>query len=174
MAPDSPVRKVGWPGTRPREPPARFFEDGPAGRVPVFDLPDDDKPRDKHVAAAKGSAFGRGFDSRRLHFPQELQLLAANSVRQRNPTSECSSGARGRARPFLVAPGNARPPRAVGHRGPDPMLITRSLDIALRTINLRVLPQALTTRSISTRAPSGSAAAAIVVRAGKGCLKCLA
>src|SRR5215472_13135633 len=29
-------------------------------------------------------------------------------------------------------------------------------------------PQALTTRSISTQAPSGSAAAAIVVRAGKG------
>src|SRR5579863_6870540 len=35
-------------------------------------------------------------------------------------------------------------------------------------INLRVLPQALTTRSISTQAPSGSAATAIVVRAGKG------
>jgi hypothetical protein len=32
----------------------------------------------------------------------------------------------------------------------------------------RVWPQALTMRSISTQAPSGSAAAAIVVRAGKG------
>src|SRR6202007_547204 len=37
----------------------------------------------------------------------------------------------------------------------------------LQETNLRVLPQALTTRSISTQAPSGSAAAAIVVRAGK-------
>src|SRR6202035_1139918 len=37
--------------------------------------------------------------------------------------------------------------------------------------NLRVSPQALTTRSISTQAPSGSAATAIVVRAGKGGLK---
>src|SRR5216684_3810290 len=44
----------------------------------------------------------------------------------------------------------------------------------LHEINLRALPQALTTRSISTQAPSGSAATAIVVRAGKGCLKCLA
>jgi hypothetical protein len=33
---------------------------------------------------------------------------------------------------------------------------------------LRALPQALTTRSISTHAPSASAATAIVVRAGKG------
>src|SRR6202047_1411457 len=39
---------------------------------------------------------------------------------------------------------------------------------------LRALPQALTTRSISTQAPSGSAATAIVVRAGKGWVKCLA
>src|SRR2546429_2358617 len=38
----------------------------------------------------------------------------------------------------------------------------------LHEINLRVLPQALTTRSISTQAPSGSAATAITVRAGKG------
>ena len=38
----------------------------------------------------------------------------------------------------------------------------------LDEINLRVLPQALTTRSISTQAPSGSAATAITVRAGKG------
>ena len=67
MAPDSPVRKVGYPGTRPREPPEKSFGDGPAERMPVFDPPDDDKSRDKHVAAAKGSAFGRGFDSRRLH-----------------------------------------------------------------------------------------------------------
>src|SRR4029077_9713407 len=37
----------------------------------------------------------------------------------------------------------------------------------LHEINRRV-PQALTTRSISTQAPSGSAAAPIVVRAGKG------
>src|SRR5258708_6334309 len=44
----------------------------------------------------------------------------------------------------------------------------------LHEINLRVLPQALTTRSISTHAPSGSAATPIVVRAGKGCLKCFA
>src|SRR5947209_19650925 len=33
-------------------------------------------------------------------------------------------------------------------------------------INFRALPQALTTRSISTQAPSGSAATPIVVRAG--------
>src|SRR5271170_1944144 len=38
----------------------------------------------------------------------------------------------------------------------------------LHKINLRASPQALTTRSISTQAPSGSAATAIVVRAGKG------
>src|SRR6266436_3607985 len=38
----------------------------------------------------------------------------------------------------------------------------------LHEITLRALPQALTTRSISTQAPSGSAATAIVVRAGKG------
>src|SRR6266852_3960163 len=38
----------------------------------------------------------------------------------------------------------------------------------LHEISLRASPQALTTRSISTQAPSGSAAAAIVVRAGKG------
>src|ERR1700691_2920921 len=38
----------------------------------------------------------------------------------------------------------------------------------LHEINLRASPQALTTRSISTQAPSGSAATAIVVRAGKG------
>ena len=49
MAPDSPVRKVGYPGTRPREPPEKVREDGPAGRVPVFDPPDDDKARDTHV-----------------------------------------------------------------------------------------------------------------------------
>ncbi len=35
-------------------------------------------------------------------------------------------------------------------------------------INFRVSPQALTTMSISTQAPSASAATAIVVRAGKG------
>ena len=34
--------------------------------------------------------------------------------------------------------------------------------------------QASTTRSISTQAPSGSAATAIVVRAGKGSVKCFA
>src|SRR5215468_228922 len=38
----------------------------------------------------------------------------------------------------------------------------------LHRINLRAWPQALTTRSISTQAPSGSAATPIVVRAGKG------
>ena len=38
-------------------------------------------------------------------------------------------------------------------------------------INLRASPQAFTTRSISTRAPSGSAATPIAVRAGKGGLK---
>src|SRR5580658_3367248 len=38
----------------------------------------------------------------------------------------------------------------------------------LHKIELRGSPQALTTRSISTQAPSGSAATAIVVRAGKG------
>src|ERR1051325_900468 len=45
---------------------------------------------------------------------------------------------------------------------------------ALREITLRLCPQALTTRSISTQAPSGSAATPIVVRAGKGGLKCFA
>src|ERR1700720_2807534 len=44
----------------------------------------------------------------------------------------------------------------------------------LHKVNLRASPQALTTRSISTQAPSGSAATAIVVRAGKGWVKCLA
>src|SRR4029077_10706716 len=38
----------------------------------------------------------------------------------------------------------------------------------LHKIDFRVLPQALTTRSISTQAPSGSATTPIVVRAGKG------
>src|ERR1700684_610893 len=38
----------------------------------------------------------------------------------------------------------------------------------LHKITLRASPQALTTRSISTQAPRGSAATAIVVRAGKG------
>src|SRR5438045_3168533 len=38
----------------------------------------------------------------------------------------------------------------------------------LHRINLRASAQALTTRSISTQAPSGSAATPIVVRAGKG------
>src|SRR5437870_3642829 len=38
----------------------------------------------------------------------------------------------------------------------------------LHEINLRASPHALTTRSISTQAPSGNAATAIVVRAGKG------
>src|SRR5439155_12758352 len=38
----------------------------------------------------------------------------------------------------------------------------------LHEINLRVVPHALATRSISTHAPSGSAATPIVVRAGKG------
>src|SRR5580658_8623320 len=38
----------------------------------------------------------------------------------------------------------------------------------LHEIDLLASPQALTTRSISTQAPSGSAATAIVVRAGKG------
>src|SRR3981189_3586584 len=42
----------------------------------------------------------------------------------------------------------------------------------LHKIDLRASPQALTTRSISTQAPRGSAATAIVVRAGKGRLKC--
>src|SRR5258707_11274343 len=44
----------------------------------------------------------------------------------------------------------------------------------LHGMDLCSLPQALTTRSISTQAPSGSAATAIAVRAGKGWLKCLA
>src|SRR5262245_40475232 len=38
----------------------------------------------------------------------------------------------------------------------------------LHELNPRASPQALTTRSISTRAPSGNAATPIVVRAGKG------
>src|SRR6266403_5930823 len=41
----------------------------------------------------------------------------------------------------------------------------------LHRINLGASPQALTTRSISTQAPSGSAATPIAVRAGKGGLK---
>jgi len=41
----------------------------------------------------------------------------------------------------------------------------------LHEIGLRAPPQALTTRSISTQAPSGSAATPIAVRAGKGALK---
>ena len=44
----------------------------------------------------------------------------------------------------------------------------------LHEMNRRVLPQALTTRSISTQAPSGNAATPIVVRAGNGWLKCFA
>src|SRR5579864_9180124 len=48
------------------------------------------------------------------------------------------------------------------------------LKCVLYEITLRVWPQALTTRSISTQAPSGSAAAPIAVRAGKGGLKCFA
>src|SRR6202162_2961780 len=48
------------------------------------------------------------------------------------------------------------------------------LKLVLHEINLRASPQALTTRSISTQAPSGSAATAIVVRAGKGWVKCCA
>src|SRR5207245_4106008 len=42
------------------------------------------------------------------------------------------------------------------------------LKCVLHESNLSVSPQALTTRSISTQAPSGSAAAPIVVRSGKG------
>src|ERR1700694_4371160 len=42
------------------------------------------------------------------------------------------------------------------------------LKCVLHEITLRALPQASTTRSISTQAPSGSAATAITVRAGKG------
>src|SRR5437016_7223907 len=38
----------------------------------------------------------------------------------------------------------------------------------LHRINLRASPQALTTRSISTQAPSGSAPTELAVRAGKG------
>src|SRR5271156_4379778 len=48
---------------------------------------------------------------------------------------------------------------------------TKNIDdvkCVLHEINLLASPQALTTRSISTQAPSGSAATAIVVRAGKG------
>jgi Integrase core domain len=48
------------------------FGDGPAGRGPVLDSPDNDKSRDKHIVAGKGSAFGRGFDSRlSLHQARE-------------------------------------------------------------------------------------------------------
>src|SRR5206468_5704659 len=63
------------------------FGDGPAGRGPVLDPPDDDKSRDKHVAAAKGSAFGRGFDSRRLH--QSPRRSRRGIVRQAR-TSGCA------------------------------------------------------------------------------------
>ncbi len=48
---------------------------------------------------------------------------------------------------------------------------TENLDVVkcvFHEINFHAPPLALTTRSISTQAPSGSAAAAIVVRAGKG------
>jgi hypothetical protein len=49
--------------------------------VPVFAPPDDDKPRDKHVAAARGRAFGRGFDSRRLHsFSAVISVLLAGQA----------------------------------------------------------------------------------------------
>src|SRR5438270_8536814 len=48
------------------------------------------------------------------------------------------------------------------------------LKCVLHEITLRVWPQPLTTRSISTQAPSGSAATPIAVRAGKGGLKCFA
>src|SRR5437773_10235122 len=42
------------------------------------------------------------------------------------------------------------------------------LKCVLHAITLRVWAQAMTTRSISTQAPSGSSAATFVVRAGKG------
>ena len=45
------------------------------------------------------------------------------------------------------------------------------LKCVLHEIDIHAPHQALTTRSISTRAPSGSAATPIVVRAGKGWLK---
>src|SRR5262245_10235289 len=67
--------------------------------------------------------------------------------------------------------------RNAGRVRQNPQLITaercRAEDIddlkcVPHEVILRVWPQVLTTRSISTQAPSGSAAAAIVVRAGKG------
>src|SRR5215467_11398722 len=42
------------------------------------------------------------------------------------------------------------------------------VECVFHELELRALPQALTTRSISTQAPSGSAATPIAVRAGKG------
>src|SRR5262249_55549404 len=48
------------------------------------------------------------------------------------------------------------------------------LKCVLHGISVRASPQALTMRSISTQARSGSAAPAIAVGAGKGWLKCLA
>jgi hypothetical protein len=48
---------------------------------------------------------------------------------------------------------------------------TDDMKCVLHGIKFCLLPQALTTRSISTQAPSGSAAAPIAVRAGKGGLK---
>ena len=77
MAPDSPVRKVGWPGTRPREPPARSIGDGPAERVLVFDPPDDDKTRDKHVEPKRGVLSDAGsIPAASTSFPQHLWVLA--------------------------------------------------------------------------------------------------
>src|SRR5262245_53886469 len=50
---------------------------------------------------------------------------------------------------------------------------TKNIDDVKRVLH-EISPQALTTRSISTQAPSGRAATPIAVRAGKGGLKCLA
>ena len=77
MAPDSPVRKVGYPGTRPREPPEKSFGDGPAGRVPVFDPPDDDKSRDKHVVPQSGVLSDAGsIPAASTSFSQHLRVFA--------------------------------------------------------------------------------------------------
>ena len=86
MAPDSPVRKVGWPGTRPREPPARSIGDGPAERVLVFDPPDDDKTRDKHVEPKRGVLSDAGSIPAASTFNNNFQQLTARS----SPTNRAS------------------------------------------------------------------------------------
>src|SRR5437764_13554588 len=109
MAPDSPVRKVGWPGTRPREPPARSIGDGPAERVPVFDPPDDDKARDKHVEPKRGVLSDAGsIPAASTHFVQRYRLVVRGPCSA--PASELS-GLSGEGVGPRPAPWSTRGPR---------------------------------------------------------------